>query len=254
MPASMSARISSSVAQRTARSSLGSGLADPRPQPGRDEQDAQLVGHRVGQEQRHSSRHASASKPVSSASSRRAPASRRLVRRGSALGDLPAVGVQRVAVLADQQDAAVVRHGHDAHRQVPEVDDPVDPGAAVRPVHLVVEDLDPRVGVGGLARAAEPGAHGGRRHHGVGHLQQRTACDVTTDSTGGRPTIVTQAHDVSPGQASRGGRSWARARVAFVTEEVAADGAGGGRPPCRPRVWRDVIRRVRRRRHAVGRV
>ena len=73
----------------------------------------------------------------------------------AALGDLPRVGVERVAMLADEQHAVVVVEGEDAGRQVREMDHAVDPGAAVGPGHLVVPDRDPR------RSRRRPGASGG---------------------------------------------------------------------------------------------
>ena len=43
-------------------------------------------------------------------------------------------------MLADEDDPVVVVDGDDADREVREVDDAVDPGAAVGPVDLVVPD------------------------------------------------------------------------------------------------------------------
>ena len=85
-------------------------------QPRRDEQRAALVGHRV--------RHASAghscrqSGGIVARSPRAARAARRRLERlavgDAALGDLPAVLVERVAVLPDEQEPPVVAHRHDA--------------------------------------------------------------------------------------------------------------------------------------------
>ena len=76
---------------------------------------------------------------------------RAFARRDAALGDLPGIGVERVTVLADEQDAAVVIEHQHAGREVLEMDDAVDPGLAVRAGHLVVPDRDPRVVVGDAA-------------------------------------------------------------------------------------------------------
>ena len=68
--------------------------------------------------------------------------------RCAAFGDLPRVVVQGVAVLADEHDAVVVVDSDDADGRVGEMDDPLDPGAAVGPGDLVVPDRDPGVLVG----------------------------------------------------------------------------------------------------------
>ena len=81
---------------------------------------------------------------------------RALARRDAALGDLPRVVVEGVAVLADEQDPVVVVDRQDAGREVREMDDAVDPGRAVRAGHLVVPDGDPRVLVGDTTRSAGP--------------------------------------------------------------------------------------------------
>ena len=90
MPESMSARISSRVAHRTARSSLGSGLAGPGRSPVATNRTPRSSVTELDTEHRHSSRHVSASKPVSSASSRRAPAS------GDSSGPAPPSGISQL--------------------------------------------------------------------------------------------------------------------------------------------------------------
>ena len=103
---------------------------------------------------RTSSRQPSASTPVSSRSSRRAPSSGDSPARDAALGDLPGVRIERVAVLADEQDPVVIVEDDDARGEVREVDDAVDARAAVGPVDLVVPDRDPGVLVRDAPRAA----------------------------------------------------------------------------------------------------
>jgi hypothetical protein len=61
-------------------------------------------------------------------------------------------------VLADEQDAIVLVEDDDPGRQVREVDDAVDPGAAVRPIDLVVPEGDPRVRIADSTRSAPPRA------------------------------------------------------------------------------------------------
>jgi hypothetical protein len=68
LPASISARISSSVAHRTARSSLGSGLATPCRSPVATNRTPRSSVTELDREQRQISRQVAASKPVSSAS------------------------------------------------------------------------------------------------------------------------------------------------------------------------------------------
>ena len=72
------------------------------------------------------------------------------------LGDLPGVAVEGVSVLADQHDPIVAVEDDHADRDIGEVDDAVDPGAAVRSVDLIVPDRDPRVRVLDLARSSPP--------------------------------------------------------------------------------------------------
>ena len=71
-----------------------------------------------------------------------------LAGRDAALGDLPGIGVEGVAVLADEEDAVGVIECEHAGRQVGEMDDAVDARGAVGPGHLVVPDGDPGVLVG----------------------------------------------------------------------------------------------------------
>ena len=155
-PAAISASTSSRVAQRIARSSVGSGAAAPATRPSARNSAPRSSVTELETVIRHSCRHAVASKPVSSRSSRRAPSSQRLALVDAALGDLPAVLVERVPVLPDEQQPPVVAHCDHAHGARPEVDDAVDAGAAVRAVDLVVEDAEPRVLVRDPARAPAP--------------------------------------------------------------------------------------------------
>ncbi len=57
-------------------------------------------------------------------------------------------------MLSDEDDPIVRVQGDDADREVLEVHDAVDPGAAVGSIDLVVPDGDPRVLVGGAAHLA----------------------------------------------------------------------------------------------------
>jgi hypothetical protein len=72
-------------------------------------------------------------------------------------------------MLSDQHDAVLIVEGHDAGRQIPEVDDAVDAGTAVGSRDLVVPDGDPWVLIGDApAVADEPTLHPGivaRRGH-----------------------------------------------------------------------------------------
>ena len=112
---------------------------------------------------RASSCQSAASTPVSSRSSRRAPSSARLAGGDAALRDLPRVGVERVAVLADEQDPVVVVEDEHAGRQVREVDDAVDAGRAVRAGHLVVPERSATGSRRRPAGVADPGAADGGR-------------------------------------------------------------------------------------------
>ena len=76
----------------------------------------------------------------------------------AALRDLPRHRVERVAVLADEEDAIVLVEDDDARGEVREVDDAVDAGAAVGPGDLVVPDRDPGVLVGRAGACGEPTA------------------------------------------------------------------------------------------------
>ncbi len=67
-------------------------------------------------------------------------------------------------MLANQQQASGVVYRHHADGGIQEMDHAVDAGAAVGPVHLVVEHLDPRVAIPDRSRSAAPGPDGaGRR-------------------------------------------------------------------------------------------
>ena len=72
---------------------------------GRDEQDRQLVADAVREMERASSRQSVASTPVSSSSSRSGTIEAALTVGNPALGEFPRIGVERVAVLADEEDA-----------------------------------------------------------------------------------------------------------------------------------------------------
>src|SRR4051812_26675783 len=63
----------------------------------------------------------------------------------AALGKLPGIDVQGVAVLTHQQNAVMLIEGDDTHGAVAVVDDAVDAGLAVRPHNLVVPDDNPGI-------------------------------------------------------------------------------------------------------------
>ena len=118
-PASISASTSSSVAQRIARSSVGSGAAAPAASSVAMYSDAALVRHRV--RQREPGQLAATSPRVAGLLGELAPRALEGVLVEAvdpALGDLPAVRVERVAVLADEQHPPVVADRDHAHRGV----------------------------------------------------------------------------------------------------------------------------------------
>jgi hypothetical protein len=78
------------------------------------------------------------------------------VLRATALRYLPRVPFERVAVLADEVDVAVL-DGQDADGGVLVMDDSVDAGVAVGPDYLVLADGDPVVLVHGPRTEHAPG-------------------------------------------------------------------------------------------------
>src|SRR5262249_39331021 len=83
------------------------------------------------------------------------------------LGDLPRIDPERVAVLADEPDAALLVDGQDADGGVLEVDDAGDAGLAVGANDLGLADGDPAVLVHRPAAEGRPGA--GSVGIGLGH-------------------------------------------------------------------------------------
>ena len=72
--------------------------------------------------------------------------------------------VHGVAELPHEQHPIARVERHYTDRQMPEMDDAVDAGLAVRPDHVVVEDFDPGVFVCDPARHALPGVAFDRAH------------------------------------------------------------------------------------------
>ena len=168
-------------------------------QPGREVEHAGLVGDRVRQVERRRSRATPRPRSRSPRGARAGrPSSRSSSGRDAALGDLPGVAIERVAVLADEDDPVLVVDRDDADGPGPEVDDAVDARLAVGPGDLVVVDLDPGVLVGEAATAAAPRADGRRRvrgghgsmvaarHRGDGAMVSR---DATPVSRGAEPAL-----------------------------------------------------------------
>ena len=140
---------------------------DPVGQAGREEQDGELVGDAVREVD------AGELAPVARLDARLlAELAFRAVERGlagghAALRDLPRVGIERVAMLPDEQDAVVVVEDEDARREVREMDDAVDARRAVGAGHIVVPEGEPRVLVGDAPGVAGPRAVRGRGVRGV---------------------------------------------------------------------------------------
>ena len=132
--------------------SVGSGSDSPWGEPGRDEQDRRLVGHRVRQVE-------PAQLAPRRGGSGRSPRAARAGRpsSGSSSSGTPPSGISHdscsrvIPMLADEDDPVVVVDRDDAGREVGEMHDAVDPGVAVGAGHLVVPDGDPRVLVGDAA-------------------------------------------------------------------------------------------------------
>ena len=175
-------------------------------------------------------------------------------------------------MLPDEQQPAVVAHRDDPDRGGPEVDDAVDPRAAVRPVDLVVEDLDPRVRVGDarasggatvptstgpawIARRAAPRNGSDRRAsaRGTGRGPRRTRRTTGAVRTSvGAPCTAYRVPVGGPSGPEVGDmRSGRIATSAGACECLAA----GVRAPAARVVPRDRLpgRELRRLRHPLGR-
>ena len=131
-PSSVIARASSNGTQRTSSTSLGSGDAGPWRQAGRQVEERDLVGDRVRELDAGELAPLGRLEAGLLAELALRAVERVLAVRHAALRDLPRVAVERVAVLPDQDDPVLVVDRDDAGGDVREVDDAVDPGAAVR--------------------------------------------------------------------------------------------------------------------------
>ena len=128
----------------------------------------------------------------------------------------------------------VVAHRDHAHGERPEVDDAVDAGAAVRAVHLVVEDLDPRVLVGRASRVAAA-ATGPTADRAVARasVMQQTVPRARRYGRHWRATVPRTRAIATSRRVGRGrvGSAMARQRHASIPQAVGRRRAGGGRRP-----------------------
>ena len=108
------------------------------------------------------------------------------------------MGIEGVAVLADQGDPIVVVDGHDPHGHVRVVDDAVDAGLTIRPRDVVVIDGQPGVLVGDTTPVAGPGADGSHAPPGdLGrHAPDPHACGCSSGAA--RPAAETGERAVRP--------------------------------------------------------
>src|SRR5918997_1305817 len=132
--------------------------------PGREEPDRVLVGHGVRQVRLAEPLPAGRFEPGLLLELALGGAQELLSLGAAALGYLPGVPLERVAVLADEVDV-VVLHGEDPDGDVLVVHDAVDAGLAVRAYYLVLAHGDPGVLVDPPRRDSPPRARGLLRRH-----------------------------------------------------------------------------------------
>ena len=151
------AQASSHSTRRTWSRSVPSGSLGPGLELGRAEDIGQLVAHRVGEVR--GAQELEVSRDQAGLLAELAPGRLlgRLVAMAPALGDLPRVAVERVAILPDEPDAPPIVDGEDADRPVLEMDHAVDPRLAVGPEDLVFPQSDPGILVDRPTAQGRPG-------------------------------------------------------------------------------------------------